>query len=490
MAGPKDNSKLQTAAQKAAVEKYRKGINDAIVITYKAQKDAAVQRDKDKADMTELQKQIAGHQKRINELLAINPRTSDQEKELSSHVTALTQDTATYNSAKTKYDNDVENVKATDDVITRAKNQVVASYANGFTPPKPIGGSASSGGPKGGGASKPDNGAGTTLQYKYNAPMVTEAYLGRSIQSQMMGKPGLITSASFDSAVAPWKDGKSAKGTIRMSRHFADLAPKPQNSSAPGGKSSTIVDPTPYGMRFLYNPGTVSMAWGIVDSFSPQFEALGLDKAQNVSVGLMKSAITFSLMLNRIGDMTYINSQGNIKNIFDNIEQLSVDAAEALNQNALLWNSIPGVQKMALETVPTNAPYPNTVDASELKQIWQRGTMYDIEYLFRATGGYSSQYKSTLNGTTADKGWLQPIPVELHLGDGLRYLVRISSLDLQHLIFNDRMVPVLSTVNVTCTRYFDGPEMFTTVSTSSTTGGLTTQDVFGAAQTSATTVTK
>ena len=69
--------------------------------------------------------------------------------------------------------------------------------------------------------------------------------------------------------------------------------------------------------------------------------------------------------------------------------------------------------------------------------------------------GVNATYKSMLNGYTADKGWLQGTPVDLHLGDGLRYQVRIGSLDVNHTIFNDRMVPILSTVNITCHRFYD-----------------------------------
>jgi hypothetical protein len=47
--------------------------------------------------------------------------------------------------------------------------------------------------------------------------------------------------------------------------------------------------------------------------------------------------------------------------------------------------------------------------------------------------------------------------VELHLGAGLRYRVRISSLDVNHIIFNERMVPILSKVSIQCTRYYDSP---------------------------------
>jgi hypothetical protein len=115
-----------------------------------------------------------------------------------------------------------------------------------------------------------------------------------------------------------------------------------------------------------------------------------------------------------------------------------------------------------LPTPELNSPYGLTEEPefAERAMIWKRGTMYDIEYLFRAMGGYYSDYKSGLNGTTADRGWLQPIPMELHLGTGLRYLVRVSSLDLKHMMFNERMVPTLTTVNVVCTRYYDSPDAF------------------------------
>jgi hypothetical protein len=81
--------------------------------------------------------------------------------------------------------------------------------------------------------------------------------------------------------------------------------------------------------------------------------------------------------------------------------------------------------------------------------------MYDMEYLFKTLMGLNSTYDSGLNGRTADKGWLNGLPIELHLGDGLRYLVRIGSLEVKHLIFNDRMVPIISSVDITCHRFYD-----------------------------------
>jgi hypothetical protein len=271
--------------------------------------------------------------------------------------------------------------------------------------------------------------------YKYNAPMTRSAYMGGSLQADMTGNSGLISGpGNRKDAKYNWIANKDtgkiggSKGTVQMSRAFADLAPRPAT-----GKNGQIVDSQLYGFKFLYNPTTVSMAWGIVEQFSPQFEASGTDKASAVSVGLMKSAVTFSLMLNRIDDMNFLLPDGS----------MIIDAEDSTADDGSF-----------------DVIYPFDFPATETKEIYKKGTMYDLEYLFKATGGYSASYNSVLNGKTADKGWLNPIPVELHLGDGMRYLVRLSSLDVNHMIFNERMVPTLTTVNLTFTRYFDGPEMY------------------------------
>jgi hypothetical protein len=303
----------------------------------------------------------------------------------------------------------------------------------------------SKGSPGGNNTSK-TKGSKSKAIYQYNAPMVSSAYITRGVQVNSAGFDKLITDpGKLQDASKNWGTNQGAKGVIQMNRSFADMAPAATNKT-----NSNIVDPQMYGFKFLYNPTSISMAWGIVEQFSPQFEATNQDKASAISVGLMKSAVTFSLMLNRIGDMAFIDRNG-------------LYTGPSVNTSTLA-----GVQAASNAPAPSANPYPASVPNEDLQMIYKRGTMYDLDFLFRATGGYSSQYHSTmLNGTTADRGWLQPIPVELHLGDGLRYLVRVSALDVQHMIFNERMVPLLTTVNVTCTRYFDGPEIFQTANSSS-----------------------
>jgi hypothetical protein len=263
--------------------------------------------------------------------------------------------------------------------------------------------------------------------YTYNAPMTSSSYLKFGPQVFASKNDRLITSpGAWTNAKSAWKPDPNtgaftgAKGAIQMSQDLAsDIS---ANTHGTGKNPATGLknDVNPYGFKFLYNPTSVGMSWGIVESFSPQFEQSGQDIATAVGNGLLASTVTFSLILNRIEDMSYIkNSSG-----------------EFITNNS--------------------SPYPYTVAPSERGLIYDRGTMYDLEYLFRATGGYNSQYISSVGGiTTADKGWLMPMPVELHLGANLRYLVRVSSLDINHAIFNERMVPVFTTINMTCTRYYD-----------------------------------
>ena len=83
--------------------------------------------------------------------------------------------------------------------------------------------------------------------------------------------------------------------------------------------------------------------------------------------------------------------------------------------------------------------------------------MYDLEFLFRAVHSGSNDYVSALRGKTSDIGWIAGIAVECHLGKNLRFLGRIDGLSVNHFQFNERMVPTLTTVGITVSRFYDIP---------------------------------
>jgi hypothetical protein len=278
------------------------------------------------------------------------------------------------------------------------------------------------------------------FSYKYNAPMVSSAYIlnrlspdGDYNNPQVESTPNdkLITSPGQykDAKTDAWQSGEDgiggSKGVIQMSQF---LAQKTKITS--DAKKQAFFSTQMYGFKFLYNPTTVSMSWGVNTEVNTQMESMGLDKSVPLTGGLFGSTINFDLLLNRIGDMGHLDEFG----------------LKAPNQGNVSDRN------------NAKSPYPTTVNPDDLKLIYKKGTMYDIEYLFKAINGFNAEYKSDLNGLTADRGWLYALPVELHLGNGLKYLVRITSLNVNHNMFNERMVPILTTVSLGCSRFYDGAE--------------------------------
>ena len=266
--------------------------------------------------------------------------------------------------------------------------------------------------------------------YTYNAPMVRSAYFknegpqsettfrGISDAGNYTDAKNMYTPIKYDPLTgAVLESAPAAKGTIQMYRNKYDLTRYYQT------KENTDLDSTMYGFKFLYNPTEVSMGWGIAEGVNPDVIQSGADGyIVPIGAGLNQSTIDFTLLLNRIGDMAYLDSNGRITGAED--------------------------------------PYPGNFNKLEdLKMIYKKGTMYDLEYLFRTINGPNASYQSSLNDKTADRGFLLGAQVELHLGDGLRYLVRIGSLSINHTVFNDRMVPILSNVQISCHRFYDPPRI-------------------------------
>jgi hypothetical protein len=58
-----------------------------------------------------------------------------------------------------------------------------------------------------------------------------------------------------------------------------------------------------------------------------------------------------------------------------------------------------------------------------------------------------------INGLTADSGLLKQVPVWLHLHNSYKIFGAVSNLSVNHVLFDKRMVPMLSTVDITINRY-------------------------------------
>lgn len=285
--------------------------------------------------------------------------------------------------------------------------------------------------------------------YKYNIPMISTSYFQEQSIENTILDGNFVDQGTYPDARRAWQGVTGGRGTIQMDKKFLTSF----SNTTLELSALKQLDRQKYGFKFLYNPQTISMAWGLMQEMDPLYEATQYDPFQTVAAGLMTSTVTFDLLLNRIKDFDYIGQYG------------------LLPQTSFRGEI--GGYRPAIKN-----PYPETVPNEDLIEIWDRGTMYDIEYFLKTINGPDGTIKSALNGTTADKAYLRPAIVELHLGNRLRYRVRISSFSVNHVIFNNRMVPMLSTVRLTCNRFIEGVDFG---STNAFTKNTTSEDFKGVA---------
>lgn len=253
--------------------------------------------------------------------------------------------------------------------------------------------------------------------FNFNAPLVNSSYFLNKGDLPKMLPAG---SSSIDNAEVFWTKKDYGKGAIQMDR-LTNTVELKATAKKEAAKNKLQFDDKMYGFRFQYNPTTVNMSWAGMMGANPVYEAAGLDPSVPMASNLFTGTISFDIILNRIQDIALLDSAGGF--------------------------------------IQGTNPYPWTVSPEDRKTIVEKGTMYDLEYLFRTLHGFAfyTNFKSTLMGRTNDPGWLPVRPVELHLGNKLRYRVRISGLEVVHKIFSEKMIPILSVVTISCSRYWDGP---------------------------------
>ena len=255
---------------------------------------------------------------------------------------------------------------------------------------------------------------------KYNVGMVNEAYFGPSTNFQELvnmraggNKPGAVTSAE-----QLWQDSKGNKGMIWLYTDGADdtLTVEPKDNK-PAESSRNR-----YAFQFHYNPSTVDMAWGGSPDVDVTLESSGSEKF-NMLGGQTMASISIELVINRIFDMQYYGTDGLLK---------------------------PGRRE-------ERNPYaPRKPDNTEQQRIYNYGTMYDVEYLLATILGY--KLNTRFRAETSDIGFLNGRPVDLHLGHRLRYWGYISDVAVTHAMFDERMVPIFSTLRMTFNRIPDYPK--------------------------------
>lgn len=255
-------------------------------------------------------------------------------------------------------------------------------------------------------------------ELQYNVGMVKEAYFssGQDFQTLANMIKGGNTPTAVRQATELWKNSSSNKGMIWL---YADSGKKDNFTVISENQKPNDSTFKRYAFQFHYNPGTLDMAWAGSPDVDVAMESSGLERFNLLGEQTM-STISFDLVLNRIFDFQYYTSDGKLK---------------------------PGRKGDRNPYVPVQ---PST---AEQKRIYEYGTMYDVEYLLSTILGY--KLDTRFRGTTSDIGFLTGRPVDLHLGNKLRYWGYIGSVAVSHRIFDERMVPIFSTVSITFNRIPD-----------------------------------
>lgn len=222
----------------------------------------------------------------------------------------------------------------------------------------------------------------------------------------------------------------SRKGYIRQYlRHANDWraeVPSEVDSDDEGAidwtNADALVEPGKrYGFRFHYNPSSIEFGIETRSDVNPAIVMSSPVRVMPITNGNGGNTINVRLFLNRIEDYSLIRYNSKSK------------------QFELLDESMYGGKKLSQD---------------DMKGIVERGTMWDMEYFFRSCIG--RPFKSEFRGTTADFGFIFGVPLELKLGQSMRYYGRITGASYAHTSFTQNMVPLFTELSFTYVRYPDG----------------------------------
>lgn len=206
-------------------------------------------------------------------------------------------------------------------------------------------------------------------------------------------------------------------------------AEKVAGTKVVGGSEINLED-RKYAFQFLWNPESISVNVARNMEITPS-AADALRVVTGVFPG--QETVSLNLLLDRTNDFACIKhaSQGTTSDL------------------------------KTFETYYLNR-YPNELKqdfATEMDALLRQGTLYDLEYLFRAVNGSGfigpdgkpGYYTNLLNRVTANIGYLQPTLLGIELGptqDNLSYVGWISNLSMNHTKFTETMIPLQTQVSI------------------------------------------
>lgn len=271
----------------------------------------------------------------------------------------------------------------------------------------------------------------------YNVGNVKQAYIRTGKPTKKAGSDEASNFDTFGSgygnspklvkqAIELWTDSSNHKGMIATWTPPSSIGIDSATTSGMGTYGTK--DPNKYAFQFLYNPQPITMAYKGAPPIDISQYTSGSEDYALWAGGSAGGTISFDILLMRMYDMPYYKPDAKGKGILTK----------------------PGIY---VNRQPLGATTAGSL-FDEQDAIYNRGTMYDLEFLLRTVLGVTID-SSLRNVKTADIGWVGAMPVEIHLGPGLRYWGTVAGLTVNHVLFNERMVPMFSTVRVEISRLPD-----------------------------------
>jgi hypothetical protein len=229
-------------------------------------------------------------------------------------------------------------------------------------------------------------------------------------------------------------------------------ASDPSIGTTDGFGNTTKIDNSDrlYGFQFLWNPTSFGTSVGVQMDATPNANDRFL-----ATVGAFPSTetISFNIEINRINDFACANQlfkrPTNIGNILGNgTSNNFITPAEVArflpfyqNNGSFTASLLKNGRKKSVE--------------NKLVDLYQRGTLADIEYLYMAINGPGpgstasggDHWKNGRGIITADIGFLMPTILNIDIGP-LSYMGYVTNMGINHTMFTQDMIPIQSTVQV------------------------------------------
>jgi hypothetical protein len=282
---------------------------------------------------------------------------------------------------------------------------------------------------------------------EYNIGTVSDAYFNGKTVTTSTGDAGNDNSlindwrvrnkpSSVKYASELWKKGINSKGMIQTWMPPAGMAvTSTVMKDNKDDKNFANFSTKRFGFQFMYNPSSVGMTFGGVPNVDLSWIASGQSQTNIFNPEVSQSTVGFEVLINRIPDMNalqkYLDSSGKVST--DLVKSVQPHPKDAWSGRKLVGNK-------------TSSEHDEYTKA--LQSIKDNGTMYDVEFLLKTLLGIEGYTTLRPGVKTADLGFLAPKPVELHLGKSLRYLVYISKFSINHVIFDENMVPMFTTLRI------------------------------------------